>query len=46
MHTELGHLRMVFLWAEKQNLIDKAPYVERPGKPAPKDAWLTQKCVR
>ena len=46
IHTELGHLRMVLLWAEKQNLIPKAPHVERPGKPAPKDAWLTREEVR
>lgn len=39
--TELGHLRTVFTWAHKRRLIDYAPAVERPAKPAPKDRWLT-----
>lgn len=42
IHTELGHLRMVLLWAEKHELIDKAPPIERPAKPEPKDAHLTK----
>lgn len=42
IHTELGHLRMVLLWAEKQRLIDKAPAIERPAKPEPKDTYLTK----
>ncbi len=40
--TELGHLRTVFTWAHKRRLIDHAPAVERPQKPAPKDRWLTR----
>lgn len=40
--TELGHLRTVFLWAAQRRLIDHAPAVERPPKPAPKDRWLTE----
>lgn len=39
--TELGHLRTVFTWAHARRLIDHAPAVERPPKPAPKDRWLT-----
>jgi integrase len=39
--TELGHLRTVFVWAHKRRLIEYAPAVERPAKPAPKDRWLT-----
>lgn len=39
--TELGHLRSALMWAQKVGLIDRAPYVERPQKPAPKDRWLT-----
>lgn len=35
--TELGHLRSVLVWA----LGDKAPRIERPAKPAPKDRYLT-----
>lgn len=42
IHTELGHLRMVLLWAEKHRLIDHAPAIERPSKPEPKDAHLTR----
>lgn len=40
--TELGHLRTVFIWSQQRRLIDHAPHVERPAKPAPKDRWLTE----
>lgn len=46
IHTELGHLRMVLLWAEKQGLIDKAPYIERPAKPKPSEKHLTRHQAR
>jgi integrase len=36
--TELGHLRTVMVWALGR---DKAPKVERPPKPAPKERYLT-----
>lgn len=39
--TELGHLRTVFRWAAEARLIEHAPKVERPPKPAPKDRYLT-----
>ncbi|RMC33730.1 site-specific integrase [Paracoccus alkanivorans] len=40
--TELGHLRSCLNWAaEIAHLIDYAPYIERPQKPAPKDRYLT-----
>lgn len=42
IHTELGHLRMVLLWAEKNGLIEKAPYIERPPKPKPAERHLTR----
>lgn len=42
IHTELGHLRMVLLWAAKRGHIDKAPHVDRPSKPLPKDRYLTR----
>jgi integrase len=42
IHTELGHLRMVLLWGQKHGLIDKAPPIERPSKPEPKDSYLTR----
>jgi integrase len=36
--TELGHLRSVLRWA----LGDRAPRIERPAKPAPKERYLTR----
>ena len=39
--TELGHLRTVFKWAHAQRLIDFAPSVERPSKPAPTSSCST-----
>lgn len=36
--TELGHLRTVL----RRYLGDRAPRVERPSKPPPKDRWLTR----
>lgn len=44
--TELGHLRTVFVWAHQRRMIDHAPAVERPPKPAPKDRWLTDTEIR
>src|ERR1700730_8267087 len=45
--TELGHLRMVLKWAEKHKLIDRAPHIERPPQPRPKeDKHLTRDEVR
>lgn len=46
IHTELGHLRMVLLWAEKHRYIDRAPYIERPSKPKPKERHLTRAQAR
>lgn len=46
IHTELGHLRMVLLWAKKNQLITDAPHIERPSKPEPKDSYLTRDEVR
>ncbi len=42
IHTELGHLRTVLVWSERSRLINKAPAIERPAKPAPKDRYLTR----
>ena len=44
--TELGHLRTVLRWAEKHALIERAPYIERPAAPAPRDRHLTIDEVR
>lgn len=45
IHTELGHLRSVLVWAQKQRLIAHAPHIERPTKPEPKDGYLTRQEV-
>lgn len=42
IHTELGHLRSVLVWAFKNNLISRAPHIERPAKPDPKSDYLTR----
>lgn len=45
IHTELGHLRTVLVWAEKNGLIARAPHIERPAKPDPKDGYLKREEV-
>jgi integrase len=40
--TELGHLRMVLKWSERHKLMGRAPYIERPSKPKPKEHHLTK----
>lgn len=40
--TELGHLRTVLNWGFKRGVIARAPYVERPAKPAPRERHLTK----
>jgi len=42
IHTELGHLRTVLLWGVENQLIYRAPKIERPNKPEPKDRYLTR----
>lgn len=46
IHTELGHLRTVLVWAQKKRLIGHAPEITRPQKPAPKNRHLTKEEVR
>jgi integrase len=41
----LGHLRTVLVWSLKNGLIDRAPHVERPPKPDPKEGYLTREEV-
>ncbi|EJF91640.1 site-specific integrase [Bartonella tamiae] len=41
IHTELNHLRIVLNWASKHGIIEKAPFIELPKAPAPKDRYLT-----
>ena len=40
--TELGHLRSALCWAERKNLIVKAPAIWRPERPPPRDLRLTK----
>lgn len=42
IHTELGHLRTVLVWAEEHGIITKAPKIERPSKPEPMERHLTR----
>lgn len=44
--TQLGKLRTCLNWAEKTGLIERAPYVERPSKPAPKDGYLVREDIQ
>ena len=46
IHTELGHVRMVLVWACKQGLIAHAPHIERPPKPRPREKHLSRTEVR
>jgi site-specific recombinase XerC len=44
IHTELGHLRMVLLWAEKHGHLAKgsASHIERPAKPKSRTRHLAR----
>jgi integrase len=44
--TELGHLRSALRWAERKNLITKAPAIKRPERPPPRDMRLTKDQAR
>ena len=44
--TELGHLRTCMRWAQKMRLIEAAPHIERPQKPAPRERYLTRDEIR
>jgi integrase len=45
--TELGHLRNVLSWSVQHRLIEFAPPIERPQKPAPRERYLTSgECQR
>lgn len=44
--TELGHLRSALRWAERKNLIVKAPAVKRPQRPPPRDKRMTKDQAR
>lgn len=40
--TELGHVKSALKYAAKVRMIDRAPHIWRPSKPAPKDRFLTR----
>jgi integrase len=42
IHTELGHLRTVLVWARDNKLTTDAPKISRPAKPDPKERYLTK----
>ncbi|WP_240453985.1 tyrosine-type recombinase/integrase [Chachezhania antarctica] len=42
IRTEMGCLRSALLWAAKARLIPRAPEVEMPGTPPPRERYLTQ----
>ncbi|MBY6003277.1 site-specific integrase [Salipiger bermudensis] len=44
--TQLGKLRTCLNWAEKTGLIERAPYVERPNKPDPKERYLSRQEIQ
>lgn len=44
--SQLGHMRNVLSWAAKRGLIDRAPHIERPAQPAPRDRWLTHEEIQ
>lgn len=46
IHTELGHLRMVLVWANKHGLISHVPHIERPSKPKHRERHLTREQIR
>jgi integrase len=39
--TQMNHLRIALGWAAKMNMIERAPYVERPPQPKPRERFLT-----
>lgn len=43
IYGELGHLRNVLVWAEKNKLIPAAPYIELPPQPPPKEHFFTRR---
>lgn len=45
IHTELGHLRSAMRFAVKERIIDRAPEIERPAKPTPKERCLEKEEV-
>lgn len=46
IRTELGCLRSALRWAQNSGLIDRAPRVEMPMTPPPRDRYLTREEVR
>ena len=40
IHTESGHLRSAMTHGVKFRMIDRAPHIERPAKPTPKERFI------
>lgn len=40
--TRLNHLRICLGWAVKMNMIERAPYIERPPQPKPRERYLSR----
>ena len=43
--SHLGQLRMALNWAARSGLIERAPHIERPAQPMPKERYLTEREV-
>lgn len=41
--SHLGQLRMALNWAAKSGTIERAPFIERPAQPMPKERYLTHR---
>ena len=42
VRREIGVLRAALSWAVREQWIDRAPYIEMPPAPPPRDRWLTR----
>jgi integrase len=42
IRREASTLRAAFAWAVREDWLDKAPYVEMPPRPPPRERWLTR----
>jgi integrase len=45
IRREVSALRAALAWAQREQWIDAAPYVEMPPRPAPRERWLTKEEV-
>lgn len=45
MRREVGVLRAALAWAVRERWIDRAPYIDSPPSPPPRERWLTREEV-